>query len=160
MEVKAFARHLRIAPRKVRLVAGLVRGLDVDVAEAQLRFMNKASAKPVLKLIKSAVANAEHNFKLAPAGLYIKTITVDGGPVMKRWRARAMGRAAGIKKRSSHISLVLDERKLAGSPTKGLAAAVVKPVAAKEEKAEAKQVAKTKTAGAKKTGAKSDKSTS
>jgi large subunit ribosomal protein L22 len=142
MEVKAFARHIRIAPRKIRLVAGLVRGLDVSVAQAQLRFMRKASAKPVLKLIQSAAANAEHNFKLSPETMYVKTIFVDGGPVMKRWRARAMGRAAGIRKRTSHITVILDERKLAGTPDKGLAEAVVKAAEPKKVVTKKKSVVK------------------
>ncbi len=125
MEVIAKARHIRMSPRKVRLVADLVRGLDIDRAEAQLRYFRKAAARPVLKVIKSAAANAEHNFKIVPGTLFIKKITVDGGTVLKRWRARAYGRAAEIKKRSSHITVVLDERKVAGTP-KGVAAAVVK----------------------------------
>lgn len=147
MEVKAQLRHLRISPRKVRLVAGLVRGMDVAPAVAQLRFMQKAAARPVLKLVESAVANAEHNFKLAESNLFIKTITVDGGPVLKRWRARAFGRAASIRKRSSHIMLVLDER---AGEAKGVAAAVV---AKKADKAEAKK-APAKKVAAKKPAAK------
>ena len=122
MEVKAQLRHLRISPRKVRLVAGLIRGMDVATAVAQLRFMQKAAARPVLKLLESAVANAEHNFKLAESNLFVKQITVDGGPVLKRWRARAFGRAASIRKHSSNILIVLDERV---GEAKGVAAAVV-----------------------------------
>ncbi|HSD12850.1 MAG TPA: 50S ribosomal protein L22 [Patescibacteria group bacterium] len=135
MEVIAKARHIRMSPKKVRLVVDLVRGMDVDRAAAQLRFYRKAAAGPVLKLLQSAIANAEHNFKLNAANLYIKKATVDGGPVLKRWRARAFGRAAGIKKRSSHITIVLEERSVAGTP-KAVAAAVMKP-AGEEKKAEA-----------------------
>jgi len=127
MEVFAKARNIRISPRKVRLVIGLVRGLDVDKAAAQLSFMNKAAARPVLKLMQSAMANAEHNFKLNKASLFIKSIVADGGPVMDRWRARAFGRAAPIRKRTSHITIVLAERP-AKAP-KEAAAAVVKPAA-------------------------------
>ena len=116
MEVKAYARYIRIAPRKVRLIAGLVRGKDVMKALALLEFTNRSSARPVLKLLKSAVANAKHNFKLVPNDLYIKKITVDGGPMLKRWRARAFGRAAMIKKRMSHITLVLDKKPEARNP--------------------------------------------
>lgn len=134
MDVTAKAKFIRMSPRKVRLVVDLVRGMDVAPAMAQLKFMRKASARPVMKLVASAMANAEHNFKLPAGALYIKAITVDGGPVLKRWRARAFGRAAGIHKRSSHISLVLAERKLEGAPKAGLAAAIVKNVAAKAEK--------------------------
>jgi large subunit ribosomal protein L22 len=143
MEVKAFARHIRMSPRKVRLVADLVRGLDVSRAEAQLKFYRKAAARPVLKLVQSAAANATNNFKLNPDGLFIKKITVDGGPVLKRWRARAFGRAAGIKKRTSHISVVLDERAVPGTPgDAAVKAAVMKPAA----KAEAKKPAAKKAA--------------
>jgi large subunit ribosomal protein L22 len=116
-----------MSPRKVRLVAGLVRGLDVARAEAQLGLLNKAAALPVLKLLRSAIANAEHNNKLEKEGLFIKSITVDGGPMLKRWRPRAFGRAAPIRKRTSHITIILadqtsDDKK---QPT-GLKAAVVK----------------------------------
>lgn len=109
MESTARLRFLRIAPRKVRLVVNLVRGLSAEKAEHQLTFLNKGSSRPVLKLLQSAVANAEHNFHLKKENLFIKKITVDEGPTLKRWRARAFGRAAEIQKRSSHITLVLDE---------------------------------------------------
>ncbi len=140
MEVIAKARFIRMSPRKVRLVADLVRGMDLAPAKAQLRFFRKAAALPVLKLIESAAANAEHNFKIAPEGLYIKKITVDGGPVLKRFRARAFGRAAGIKKRSSHITVWLDER-TGDAAQKGVAAALVaaKPTAKKIVKSAAKK---------------------
>ncbi len=110
MEVKAKLRYLRISPRKVRLVIDLIRGLDTQEAIEQLNFMPKRSALPVLKLINSAVANAENNFKLKTDNLYIKKITADEGPKLKRWKPRAFGRATPILKRSSHITLILDER--------------------------------------------------
>lgn len=125
MEVTAKARYIRISPRKVRLVADLVRGLDVTSAESQLKFMRKAAAKPVFKVVMSAKANAEHNFKLDGAGLYIKTITVDGGPVLHRWMPRAFGRATPLRKRSSHITVVLGERSDEGVPQAAVAKAVV-----------------------------------
>lgn len=143
MEVLAHARHIRMSPRKVRLVVDLVRGMDADKAAAQLRFYRKDAARPVLKLLMSAMANAEHNFKLAPGGLYISKATVDGGPVLKRWRARAFGRAAGIKKRSCHITIGLKERAGAKAP-EAVSAAVVKKADAKE--APAKKAAPKKTA--------------
>lgn len=127
MEVIAKARNIRISPRKVRLVIGLVRGMDVAKAAAQLGFIHKASARPVLKLLQSAIANAEHNFKLDRGNLFIKSIVADGGPVMDRWRARAFGRAAPIRKRTSHITIILAER--TATAPKGAAAAVVKPAA-------------------------------
>jgi large subunit ribosomal protein L22 len=138
MEVKAFARRIRMSPKKVRLVADIVRGLDVAAAEAQLTFLNKAAARPVLKLIRSAKANAEHNFKLAGEGLYIKTIYVDGGPTLHRWMPRAFGRATPIRKRTSHITIVLDERSAEGAP-KAVAKAVVKKSIKKAEDKEVKK---------------------
>ncbi|MBU0531384.1 MAG: 50S ribosomal protein L22 [Candidatus Uhrbacteria bacterium] len=109
MEVKASAKFIRMSPRKVRLVVDVVRGLPVAKAQAQLKFMNKAAARPVLKLINSAVANAEHNFNLKAENLVVKTITADGGPTLHRWKPRAHGRASAIRKRTSHINVVLDE---------------------------------------------------
>jgi len=123
-EVKAFARRIRMSPKKVRLVANMVRGLDVSAAEAQLTFLNKAAARPVLKLIRSAKANAEHNFKLTSDGLYVKTIYVDGGPTLHRWIPRAHGRATPIRKRTSHITVILADRD--GEAPKEISKAVVK----------------------------------
>lgn len=100
-----------MSPRKVRLVVNTVRGLSVAEAETRLTFLPKLAAKPVLKLLRSAVANAEHNFKLNRNDLYIRTIVADGGPTLKRWRARAFGRTAPIRKRTTHISLVLSDEK-------------------------------------------------
>ncbi len=132
MEVKAKARFIRMSPKKVRLVADLVRGMDVDKAEAQLKFTRKAASRPVLKVIQSARANAEHNFKLTPEALFVKTIMVDGGPVLDRWIPRAFGRATPVRKRTSHITVVLDERTKEGAP-KDLKAAVVTGKGQKEE---------------------------
>lgn len=153
MEVIAHARHIRISPKKVRLVVDLVRGMDVDRASAQLRFYRKAAARPVSKLLDSAIANAEHNFKLNASTLYIKKATVDGGPVLKRWRARAFGRAAGIKKRSSHITIVLAERAPEGA--KGIEAAVVPGKAGSAAGGKKTAAAVTKSAGSKKPASKS-----
>ena len=111
MEVKASLKYLRISPRKVRLVADLTRGLSVKVAEANLLHIPKRSCKPLLKLLKSAIANAEHNFGLDKNNLFIKAIRVDEGPALKRWRPRARGAAFPIKKRTSHIFLTLNEIK-------------------------------------------------
>lgn len=108
MQVKAKLRNLHIAPRKVRLVANLVRGLSVEQAEVQLQYMDKRSSTPMLKLIRSAAANAEHNHKLNRGDLFIKSVEVNDGVTLHRWMPRAMGRATPIKKRSSHITLVLD----------------------------------------------------
>jgi large subunit ribosomal protein L22 len=110
MEITAKARFLRFAPRKVRLVVDVVRGLGVSEALSRLSLMKQLAAKPVLKLIKSAQANASHNFKTAPDNLFIKSIAVDGGPVFKRWTAKAFGRANQIRHRTSHVSVVLSEK--------------------------------------------------
>ena len=109
METRAKLRYLRMSPRKVRLVVDLVRKLPVEEALEQLRFCNKRAARPVIKLINSAIANAEHNYQLKKDNLFIKEIKVDQGPALKRWRARAMGRAAIIKKLTSHVTVVLAE---------------------------------------------------
>ncbi|MFH0928558.1 MAG: 50S ribosomal protein L22 [bacterium] len=110
MEVQAKLRFLRKSPRKVRLVLDVIRGLPVAQAETQLTFLNKESARPVLKLLKSAIANAEHNFKLAKADLYVKAVSANQGPTIKRFKPRAQGRATPIRKRTSHILIVLDSR--------------------------------------------------
>ncbi len=110
MEVKANARHIRMSPQKIRLVVDIIRGKRVADAQTQLRFMKKAAALPVLKLLNSAVANATHNFKLDASALFIKSITADGGPIIHRWTPKAMGRATPIRKRTTHIAIVLGEK--------------------------------------------------
>lgn len=108
-EQKAVLRHLRIAPRKVRLVAGVLKRLPVNEAEAQLLISPKKAAKPLIKLLRSAVANAKNNAQLKPENLFIKEIKVNQGPILKRSLPRAMGRATLIQKKTSHITLVLGE---------------------------------------------------
>lgn len=98
-----------MAPRKVRLVVDVVRGKSVDEAETILRFMKKEAARPVLKLLKSAIANAEHNDKLDRSVLRVKSIVADSGTTLKRWMPRAQGRATPIRKRTTHITLVLSD---------------------------------------------------
>ena len=111
MQVSAKLRHLRMSPRKVRLVVDTIRGLEVEAALNQLKFINRRAVTPITKLLKSAIANAEHNDNLKQDNLYIKEIRVDEGPSLKRWRPRAFGRASEVKKRTSHISLILGEIK-------------------------------------------------
>ncbi|WP_096202138.1 50S ribosomal protein L22 [Bacillus sp. FJAT-45350] len=111
MEAKAVARQVRIAPRKVRLVVDLIRGKQVGEAIAILRHTPKSASPVVEKLLNSAIANAEHNYELEPNNLYIKEAFVDEGVTLKRFRPRAMGRASRINKRSSHITLVVTEKK-------------------------------------------------
>ena len=109
-EVKAFARHIHVSPRKLRLVANLIRQTPVDVALEQLRFSSKQAALPLTKAINSAVANAVHNFNMNKQDLFVKAVTIDGGPVMKRYAPRAQGRAFTERKRTSHINVVLELR--------------------------------------------------
>ncbi len=108
--VSAKLRYLRLSPRKVRLLADLIRGMDLKDAKTQVSFSIKKSAAPLLKLLNSAESNAKHNFKLGSEDLYIKEIKVDDGPILKRWMPRARGRATMIRRRSSHISLVLSDK--------------------------------------------------
>jgi len=110
MESKAVARYIRMSPQKVRLVADLIRGKKVQEARNVLLYTRKYSAGIIANVLKSAVANAAQNPNIDENILYVKEIFVDQGPSLKRWRARAQGRAAGIKKRSSHITVILDER--------------------------------------------------
>lgn len=110
MKVFARARHIRMSPRKVRLIADLVRGLDVATARRQLQFSKKAASEVVLKLLNSAVANATHNFQQDGENMKIATIMVDGGPTMYRYRPRAFGRSAPLRRRTSHITLALEAK--------------------------------------------------
>ncbi len=98
-----------MSPRKVRLLADVVRGKGIDEALVQLQLSIKGSKMPLIKLLQSAIANAKGN-KMVRERLYIKAITVDGGPVAKRSRPRAMGRAFPIRKRTCHITIVLGEK--------------------------------------------------
>ena len=100
MEVKAITRYVRIAPRKARLVTELIKGKPVEEALTILRFVPKKAARLVDKTLRSAVANAEQNPNIDVDTLYIKRIFVDGGPTMKRWRPRAMGRSRPSRRTS------------------------------------------------------------
>ncbi|AOY75099.1 50S ribosomal protein L22 [Clostridium formicaceticum] len=110
MEAKAIARFVRIAPRKAQQVVDLVRGKKVDEALAILKYTPKAAAPIVEKVVKSALANAENNYSMDRDSLYVAEIYADQGPTMKRFRPRAMGRATTIRKRTSHIGVVLKEK--------------------------------------------------
>ncbi len=110
MEAKAQARFIRIAPRKARIVMDLIRGKDVDEALSILRFTPKRASAIIEKIVKSAMANAEHNFEMKLDDLFIERAYVDEGPTLRRFRPRAMGRASRINKRTSHITVVLRER--------------------------------------------------
>jgi large subunit ribosomal protein L22 len=110
MEVTARLRFVRVAPRKAQLVADLIRGKGSEEALNILVFTKKAASKIIIKLLRSAIANATQKKSIDIDRLYIKKITVDQGPTMKRFQPRALGRATTIRKRASHINIVLDER--------------------------------------------------
>ena len=111
MEAKAVLRTVRIAPRKVRLVVDLIRGKQVGEAVAILKLTPKAASPVVEKLLNSAMANAEHNYEMDINNLVVSQVFVDEGPTMKRFRPRAQGRASQINKRTSHITIILSEKK-------------------------------------------------
>lgn len=109
MSITAKLRYLRIAPRKVRLVADLIRGKRAEEAKNILNFTIKKAALPILKLLKSGLANAKNDFQLEEGNLYIQKLLVDEGPKHKRWIARARGKADEIQKKTSHITIILEE---------------------------------------------------
>ncbi len=109
MEAKAIARNIRISPQKARLVADCVRGKSVDEALNTLSAIPKKAARIIKKVLESALANADQNPNIDVDTLYVKKIFVDKGPILKRWKPRAMGRAYGIRHRLSHITIVLEE---------------------------------------------------
>lgn len=150
--MKAFLKNYRKSPRKVRLVADLVRGKKVDDALIKLKFLPKGASEAMIKLIESARANAEHNFKVATADLIIKEITVNDGPTLKRSMPVSRGRSHPINKRTSHVHVTLG---LKGEPKKAVVttdapktkttvkkAAAKKPVAKKTTKPAANKKSK------------------
>ena len=112
VSVRAQARYVRTSARKARLVCDHIRGKDVEQARAILSFTPRGAAKPWLKLLESAIANAEHNHELVGDELKIASIHADEGPTLKRYRPRAMGRATRIRKRTSHLSITLTPKEL------------------------------------------------
>ena len=107
MEARAQARYARVTPMKARRVVDLIRGLPAAEAQAVLRFAPQAASEPVSKVLASAIANAEHNSQLDPESLWVSEAYVDEGPTIKRFRPRAQGRAYRIRKRTSHITVVV-----------------------------------------------------
>ena len=107
---RAIARYIRISSRKVKVVLDLIRGKSVNEALGILMYTPKAAAEPVLKLLKSAIANAENNMNLSADDLYVAEVFADQGPTLKRFRPRAQGRASRIRKRTSHITIILDQK--------------------------------------------------
>jgi large subunit ribosomal protein L22 len=110
MEIVAKSKNIRMSSRKVGLVVELIRGKKVQEAIDILRFSPKAAAKPVLKTLKSAIANAKNNFSLKEDGLVVKSAVADPGPTLKRWKAGAKGRAKPILRRMSHIKITLESK--------------------------------------------------
>ena len=110
MEAFAHVKYVRMSPRKVKLVCDMIRGQDVKTAAAYLSQTSKAACEPMAKLLKSAVANAEHNHEMNAENLYVSTVIANPGPILKRIMPRAQGRAYRILKRTSHITVVLKEK--------------------------------------------------
>lgn len=110
-QTRAVAKYIRIAPRKMRLVVDLVRGKSVAEALAILKFTPRAGSPVVEKVLKSAIANAENNHNMDVDQLFVKEIFVDEGPTLKRFHPRAQGRAFSILKRTSHVTVVVSEKK-------------------------------------------------
>lgn len=133
MQTKVHLRYLRIAPRKVRLVADLIRGKQVEKAQTILNFTVKRATNPLLKLLNSGLANAKNNLKIEPGNLYISKITVDEGPKLKRWMPRARGQAYEIQKKTSHVTIILDEIKEKKAPVYNKATAGKAKKEAKKE---------------------------
>ena len=109
-EITAKLRYLRVSPRKVRVVANSIKGRTAKEAEAHLRFLNRGSAPALRKLLRSAMANAKHNFNIDAEKLNVKTVRVDKGPTLKRMKPRSRGIGSPIHKHSSHITLILTEQ--------------------------------------------------
>ena len=110
MEARAQLNYLRISPRKVGIVCDLIRGKSVAQAIAIMENTPKAACEPLVKLVKSAAANAENNHQMDPEKLYVAEVFANGGPILKRIRPRAQGRAFRINKRTSHVTIVVKER--------------------------------------------------
>ena len=109
-EITAQLNRLRLAPRKVRSVANLIKGKDVAKALFQLEFLIKRPSPHLIKLIKSAISNAEHNYNMVKENLYVKDINIDEGVKLRRFKAKGFGRASRIQKKTSHIEVILAER--------------------------------------------------
>ena len=110
MEARAYVKHIRITPRKVKIVCDLIRGKSISEAAAILMNTPKAASEPLIKLLKSAIANAENNFHMDGSKLYVSECFVTPGPTMKRLMPRAKGSADRILKRTSHVTIVVAER--------------------------------------------------
>ena len=143
-QATAKLRHLRMTPRKVRLVIDLIRGMKVAEAMVQLDRLHKDAVRPVKKLLESGIANAKNNHNIKEETLVITSAFVDSGPTLHRWMPRAMGRASAIRKRTSHITLVLEgeveEKKKAKKKNEKKAEVKKEIIKKKKSKVEEKEV--------------------
>ena len=140
----AIARHVRMSPTKVRRVVDLVRGMDVNDALATLRFAPQAASEPVAKVIASAAANAQNNEGLDPSTLVVATVYADEGPTAKRIRPRAQGRAYRIRKRTSHITVIVESRPPKKAGKQGASASAARARRAQASKAATKKATDSK----------------
>ena len=132
MQFTAKRKFLRMSPRKVRMVSEAIKGLDVSEAIDQLRLNDKNASDPIIKLLDSGIANAMHNNQVAKDNLFIRNIIVEQGPTMKRWMPRAFGRATMIRKRTSKIKVILEEKKESAKKTKKEKKEIAKPTVLKD----------------------------
>jgi len=109
MQVTAQLKYLRMSPKKLRLIADVIRGMKIEEALASLAFINKLAKRPIIKLLNSAVSNAVNNFNLKKDNLFIKEIKIDMAGMLKRWQFKAHGRATPLRKRNAHILIILEE---------------------------------------------------
>lgn len=137
MEARAEAKFVRMSPRKVRLVVDLIRGMGIQEARQQLQFSQKAAARPVLKVLNSAIANASHNLGADTTGFRVVETYVNDGPTIKRFMPRAHGRATPLRKRMSHITVVVGDGQVVEAPK-----AKETPAPKTEEKVEKKAAPK------------------
>jgi large subunit ribosomal protein L22 len=159
-EVRAEAKYVRMSPRKARLVAEHIRGRSVPEARAVLAFTSREAAQVLQKVLQSAVSNAESNHGIAEERLYVKAAYADSGPVMKRWRARARGRVARIRKRTCHITVLLAELPQAAPPVEPVQAEAAEAPAPKRAPARKKSAAASKKKTASKRPARKKETTS
>ena len=153
MEARAHARYVRVTPMKARRVIDLIRGMNAADAQSVLKFAPQAASEPIGKVLDSAIANAANNHAMDVRGLVVSAAFVDEGPTMKRIRPRAQGRAYKIRKRSSHITVVVSDGIAAAPVAKVNAAKAAAKAVSAEESAPAKKATATK-APAKKAAAK------
>jgi len=142
MEARAQARYVRVTPMKARRVVDLIRGLPATEAQAVLQFAQKAASEPVGKVLDSAIANARNNYNLDLATLVVSQAYVDEGPTLKRFRPRAQGRAYRIRKRTSHITVIVESPEAAAPKAAAKATATKKTEAPAAKKAATKAPAK------------------